>query len=612
MSDHTFRFALRATASILLIVGQVALSPPANAAAGDLDPTFGTGGSVTTDVGGYDEVFALMIQPDGRIVAAGETWDPQANASDIVVARYVANGRLDPTFGSRGAVVTDLGGSREYAASVALQPDGKIVVAGSSDDDFAVVRYGGDGSLDPAFGVGGVMITDFGGGSDHAGAVVVQADGKIVAGGYANADATGSTSTTDFALARYRSDGVLDPTFGNGGLVTTNIDDGQAGAESLVLQPDGKLVLGGTGLEGIALARYGSDGSLDPTFGTAGIAENVVLGVSLEGLARQPDGRLVAVGRSWTETAIALERFDLDGGLDPSFGTGGQVITNIASEDYAVDVEIQPDGKIVAGGNSFGNAISRRALVRYRPDGSLDPEFGGGGIALTTALGNLLDMALQPDGQIVAGGMGRGVDGDMALARFQGSAQTVVAPSISSFSPTSGPVGTWVTIVGSGLNGATSVRFGDTYQPSFTADPSGTSIVATVPTGATSGAITVTTPSGTVVSASNFSVTSAPNAHVRNVTLRLTKHLRTGGRIVIYDGFEACVQGRNVRIQRSFEGDWRTIAHAVTDLDGRYRRLLPDRAGWYRAVIRQVTLPTGDTCNAAISGARHHEARSRR
>ncbi|MFN8233341.1 MAG: IPT/TIG domain-containing protein [Actinomycetota bacterium] len=200
---------------------------------------------------------------------------------------------------------------------------------------------------------------------------------------------------------------------------------------------------------------------------------------------------------------------------------------------------------------------------------------------------------------------------DFALARFQGRTQEAppLAPSISSFSPTSGPVGTWVTIGGSGLTGATSVRFGDAYQPSFTVDPSGTSIVAVVPTGATTGPITVTTPNVTVVSTSSFVVTSTPTEHVRNVTLRLSKHLRTNGRIVVYDGFASCVQGRNVRIQRSFEGDWRTIAHDVTDADGRYSYRVPDRTGWYRAVIRQVTLPTGDTCNAAISGTRHHTAR---
>src|SRR5262249_51395919 len=177
--------------------------------------------------------------------------------SNFAVARYNADGTLDTTFSFDGKVTTDFGGD-DRAFSVAIQADGKIVVAGASltnpGDDFALARYNPDGSLDAGFGTGGKVTTAFGSGLDHANACTIQADGKIVAVG-----ADGG----DFALARYNSDGSLDGTFGTGGKVTTDFGGQLEEAFGVAMQADGKIVAAGAAAGGFALARYYPDGHLD-------------------------------------------------------------------------------------------------------------------------------------------------------------------------------------------------------------------------------------------------------------------------------------------------------------------------------------------------------------
>src|SRR5262245_34666415 len=187
---------------------------------GTLDASFGTGGKVTTDFADAgDGVGAIAVQPDGKLVAAGAaTINGQA---DFALARYNRDGTLDTSFGRGGQVTTDFGGRYEGAGSVALQWDGKIVVAGGSVigfyDNFALARYGSDGTLDTTSGSDGKVVTNFGEVSAHADSVAVQPDGKIVVAGYANID-----GGEDFALVRYNSNGSLDTSFGSGGKVVTD------------------------------------------------------------------------------------------------------------------------------------------------------------------------------------------------------------------------------------------------------------------------------------------------------------------------------------------------------------------------------------------------------
>jgi uncharacterized delta-60 repeat protein len=306
----------------LLLCLCVALGGPAVALAapGDLDPSFGTGGTVITSFGGSDVASAVVVQPDGKLVVAGRT--NIAGNTVFALARYNPNGGLDPTFGTGGLVTTDFG-STDQALAVALQADGKIVTAGRRGSDVIVARYNANGSQDTLFGSNGRVITNFGA-TELALTLVLQPDGKIVVAGRTNKPAP--NGNFDFALARYESAGTLDLTFGTAGLVTTDFGGSVDRAFAMALQPDGKLVVVGDSDANFALARYNSDGS-----------------------------------------------------LDPSFGTGGKVITTFGGTDQASAVILQPDGKIVVAGQTDTGVSIDFALARYMPNGSLDGAFGIGG-----------------------------------------------------------------------------------------------------------------------------------------------------------------------------------------------------------------------------------------
>ena len=251
------------------------------AAPGDLDPTFGTDGKTVADFFHNDQAFAMAVQPDGKFVVAGTTTSDQYGTEDFLVARFHPNGSLDTSFGDAGKTRLDLLHGVDLANAVALQPDGKIVVAGSVrawgaqffTDSFVLVRFNHDGSLDPTFGSGGKVVTNFFG-YQQANAVLVQSDGKIVAAGFASQT---NSDGADFALARYNADGSLDLTFDGDGKVITSFSNFPDMIDALALQPDGKIIAGGTlrlddnfYAGDFALARYNPDGSLDAAFGAGG------------------------------------------------------------------------------------------------------------------------------------------------------------------------------------------------------------------------------------------------------------------------------------------------------------------------------------------------------
>jgi uncharacterized delta-60 repeat protein len=281
---------------------------------GTLDPTFGSNGMVRNDILRHIccPGFALGLQPDGKLIVAGTT---ASDDGDFGLARYLPNGALDRTFGSDGRVITDFGGS-ESVRALAIQPDGKIVVAGESyaadGSDFALARYNANGTLDTTFSSDGRVITDFGG-SEHLGALAIQPDGKIVGAGTSfAADGSG-----DFALARYNANGTLDTTFSSDGRVITDFGNSEYDT-ALAIQPDGKLVVAGlqwTELDQlIILARYRRDGTLDSTFGRDGkVLTDFGAGVNYAtDLVIQPrDGRLVVAGtfQASGSSDIALARY---------------------------------------------------------------------------------------------------------------------------------------------------------------------------------------------------------------------------------------------------------------------------------------------------------------
>jgi uncharacterized delta-60 repeat protein len=413
---------------LALLASLLILASPAHAAAGDLDPTFGTGGKVTTDFFGRDDGGrrALILQPDGKIVLAGNA--VSTNPLDFALARYNTDGSLDVTFGSGGKVTTDFFGVDDGANGAVLQPDGKIVAAGGAhktngDYDIALARYNTNGTLDATFGSGlsGKVTTDFGCppgsfGVEVAQSVALQPDGNIVIAGVCG---------SSFQVVRYLTTGALDPTFGSGGRVTTSFGF-TSGALSVLIQPDGRIVAGGPvfqsgGGRNWALARYLTNGNLDTTFDSDGRLTTDFGGVDDGPWSMTVQGAaIVGVGIA-NGVDFGVARWTMsDGSLDTTFGTGGKVITNFGSTEGAFGVAVQADNKlvVVGGGPDF-------KLARYNSDGSLDTTFDSDG-KVTTDFSGADDTAqgvrIQPDGKIVVGGYARGSLGyDFALARYSGA-----------------------------------------------------------------------------------------------------------------------------------------------------------------------------------------------
>src|SRR6266550_6529444 len=339
---------------------------------GDLDPSFGSGGVVMTDFNtSTDIAYAVALQPDGRLVAAGITYtDNDFSNQDFAIARYNVDGSLDASFGTNGRVTTDFPGLVAAISAVVVQPDGKIVVAGGAyplftfAGDFKVARYNPDGSLDTSFGAGGIVTTIFPGDGSFAFALALQSDGKIIAAGTDFFDFNpGDMSDTDFALARYNPDGSPDTTFGNGGTITTDFLGAEDDVYSVLIQPDGKIIAVGSANSpfdyyDFAAARYLANGTLDPTFGTGGKVRvdfgNNDLDIANDA-ALQPDGKIVAAGTTVFDFGVqepfALTRFNSNGTVDTTFGTGGLVLIDFGSFAQSANaVLIQPDGKIITVG----------------------------------------------------------------------------------------------------------------------------------------------------------------------------------------------------------------------------------------------------------------------
>jgi uncharacterized delta-60 repeat protein len=409
-----------------LLGWQLVAAAPAGASAGDLDPTFGTGGLVITDIAGdLDEAFAVTIQDTDKIVAAGSAAEGNGSAlGDFAVVRYKEAGGLDPSFGAGGKVKFDFtgAGGDDVIRALAVQSNGRLVAAGHAGDQWALARFRTNGSLDPSFGAGGKVSGPFTG---DIRALAVQADGKLVAAG---------TAGSAFALARYNPDGSLDTSFGAGGLVTTDFPGASfAEAHALAVQSDGKIVAAGSaGAAAFAVARYNPDGSLDPRFGAGGLVTTAFGGFFNEanGLVMQADGRIVAAGEVVnvdSTSAFALARYRSDGSLDPAFGTGGTLTTDFAGTGTAAALVMQASGRLVAAGtaNPATGTGNDFALAGYRPDGSLDPTFGTGGKITTDFGAGGLDRAnaltVQADDKLVAAGSPNnyfGFGSDFGLARY--------------------------------------------------------------------------------------------------------------------------------------------------------------------------------------------------
>jgi uncharacterized delta-60 repeat protein len=446
---------------------------------GQLDPTFGSGGIVTTFIGTLAGAHTVLIQPDGKILAGGV-----AN-NQFELLRYTSSGSLDTSFGSGGEVSTTFsGGSDPWA--MALYPtagtanDGKIVLAGTASGQFALARYNPNGTLDTSFGNQGIVTTAFGS-NDAAYAVLIQPDGKVIAAG--GSTQPGASIPNDFALARYNVNGTLDTSFGSGGKVLTSIN-GQPGFDEwingIALQSNGDIVAAGFVGYGndetrqrLTVARYNSNGTLDSTFGPAhtGIAYTANgTGTTETGdwagaVVLQPDGKILAAGGFYNLKSginpshfeqFAVARFNQDGSLDSTFGNGGEATATISGapaayvNDEAYAVALQPNGKIVlAGGHdTISQDPTSIGLARFNPDGSLDTSFNSTGTVMTTMSTPTVawGVTFQPaDGKIVVASGAAQWDlasGVIGVLRYQGDTTTFAVTGYPSPS-TAGAAGTF-------------------------------------------------------------------------------------------------------------------------------------------------------------------------
>ena len=409
----------------------VAYAVPSAAAPGQLDPSFGAGGTVVTEFpSSYSGARDVAVQADGRIVAAGFAHTNNSIISDFALTRYDASGALDPTFGTGGRVRTDFGGSFDEALAVAVQPDGGIVVAGNSSDangsDMAVARYNSDGLLDTSFDGDGMALVDFGS-EASARAVALQPDGRVVLAGWVSHPVGGGCCVSDFALARLTSAGALDSSFDGDGRVVTDFlpgsDNGHDAAQAVLVQADGRIVAAGAGVAGVvsvdfAVARYLADGSLDPTFSDDGLVTTDFVGYfdEIRDLAVDTGGRIVTGGQSCEFPGnsdevcdFGVARYTANGTLDRRFGRKGRIRTDLGADlsEGIRGLVVQADGRIVAAGETSGPGAQDVGLTRYRSDGRLDRSFGLNGVVITPvspSTDEVGGLELQADGRLVVAG----------------------------------------------------------------------------------------------------------------------------------------------------------------------------------------------------------------
>jgi uncharacterized delta-60 repeat protein len=393
---------------------------------GSPDTNFGSGGVVTADLTDLaSQAQAVAIQANGKIVVAGSANNSTNNV--FALARYNADGSLDPGFNAGGKVLTVVGTNDSATYALAIQPDQKILTAGVGNGDFALVRYNANGSLDPTFGNSGIVTTPIGAGNDTARALALQRDGRIVAAGFSY-----NGANDDFALVRYTTNGVPDASFGTAGKTTTAISTGEDQANAVAIQADGKIVVAGYGTVGpsadFALTRYTTNGVLDTSFGSFGrVITDFGSGSFAEAFAMviQPDNKIVVAGAAVVASTayFALARYvPANGALDTSFGVGGKVTSQVGLVlDYGTSLALQPDGRIVVGGLSQIGAHNQFAILRYRSDGSLDPTYGTAGKVVISfnsgadETGN--GVALDSAGRIVIAG---DAGGEFGVARLLG------------------------------------------------------------------------------------------------------------------------------------------------------------------------------------------------
>jgi uncharacterized delta-60 repeat protein len=417
---------------ILMIIAGCLQAVFIYAQTGELDPSFGDNGHVITGFGNnFNRALSVAINNEGEIFAAGATQNLEGDdfAADFAIAKYNADGSLATDFGDNGLVITDINNqSSDVAMAVAIQDDGKIVVAGRShagtvyeNYSFAIARYNPDGTLDPSFGVQGKVSYPYESYDDYSYEVsmALQPDGKIVVTG------TCYQNIYDvFMTVRFTTAGQIDPTFGVNGKVITSLGEGFNGyPNAIAIQPDGKILVGGvvqgpisypTGVD-FALVRYEPNGNLDSSFGSNGIVITPVTEGAgydwIDDLEVLSDGKIIAVGNSseLDEYQVALVKYKYDGTPDNAFGTSGIVLTDFGSiYPYATGVAVNNNNDILVCGNWMNlSGEYDFILAKFSAHGIPVQEFGENGMTISNinSLDGSIDVKIQSDGKIVAAGL---------------------------------------------------------------------------------------------------------------------------------------------------------------------------------------------------------------
>lgn len=384
-------------------------------------PTLSLAGSGVSLLGvpGQSRAMGSRRLSSGQILLSGTVDNGLAATSDFMLARLNSDGTLDAGFGGNGLVRTDFAGQYDYgSAPPVILADGKILLGGSATlnvadgTDFALVRYNADGSLDTTFGQGGKLTIDFQHGSDRINKILVQPDGRIVAVGSAY-DASPTLKSMEIAMVRLMPDGSLDASFGNGGkAISTLTSTGAGEIEDAVLMTDGRLVVTGEMGSGTFMARFSSTGALDSNFpGSVGVNTNMLNSYRL---ALGPNGSIYVIGsRDVTVPNIewVIAKYGSDGLLDPTFGTNGETLMDFsATADIPMDITVLGNGSVLVAGYADSEAYSGRynmAMVKLTPAGQLDTAFGSGGRLVYDLSGShdiAYGMEVAPDGRILLSG----------------------------------------------------------------------------------------------------------------------------------------------------------------------------------------------------------------
>lgn len=418
---------------------------------GTLDLTFGNGGIVLTPAGNMNtSTKTVLVQPDGKIVVAGETFDIHPGY-DIVIARTNPDGSLDPSFGNNGINLVETPGMTTFIFAAVLLLDGKILLGGSSSPIGTtntgccfLARFTSDGLVDGSFGVNG-FVFDWITNNSEIYALALQADGKIVAAGSSLNASLLPVATT----IRYDNQGQRDPAFGTNGVVVTMSSQWWCQFTSIECLPDGRILAAGSSsynnqpnLTCFLLVRYLANGTPDPAFGENGIDLSGKLGpISFSfGLKALTDGKIILAGRRVDDQGgFTVARYKPDGGLDPFFGSAGSVSTAIGNplKDICRTMTVQPDDKIILAGITYplDGTAPRLVLLRYLQAGIIDNQFGNNGFTVTDmgqSKNYAYDIALQNDGKIlVTSGYWQAVgSGELSFARFHGGDTLVGVPPV--------------------------------------------------------------------------------------------------------------------------------------------------------------------------------------